>query len=216
MNTVPVPSAFTSAPPNGIPVEIEPGLLWLRLALPFRLNHVNVYLLDEGNGWLLIDTGPGNAETEAVWSGLLDGGRSSPLRGKPITRIAATHHHPDHVGAAAFLANRTGAPLLMGEIEYLTALHLVHGAVSASEPVRMAFYRQNGVQGPALDHLAGHLDRYRQIVPALPSTFVPLRDGDRVEAVAGTYRCWKWPGMRRPRWFCTTRRATACSSPTRS
>ena len=33
------------------------GVLWVRMPLPFQLNHINLWLLEDGNGWALIDTG---------------------------------------------------------------------------------------------------------------------------------------------------------------
>ena len=188
------PPSLSVAPANGTTIEIAPGLLWLRLALPFRLNHVNVYLVDDGDGWLLGDTGPGNAETEAIWMSLLAGGPDLPLGGRPITRILATHHHPDHLGAAAFLAEQTGAPLLMGETEYLTALNLLTGDQAENEAVRTSFYRRNGVKAEMLATTGGHLARYRSLVPALPSTFQPLRDGDRLTVGGRSYAVLDMPG----------------------
>ena len=178
------PSAFPfpDPPARGQAVEVASGVLWLRLPLPFRLDHVNVYLVEDGAGWLLIDTGAGDAPTVALWAELLEGDADGPLQGRPITRILVTHHHPDHVGAAAFLAARTGAELLMGETEYLIALNATSGNAADAVATRLAFYRRNGVAAPQLDAAQGHVARYRELVPGLPSTFRPLRPGDRVHA----------------------------------
>jgi glyoxylase-like metal-dependent hydrolase (beta-lactamase superfamily II) len=174
------PQPLSSPPPNGRTVEIEPGVLWLRLALPFRLNHVNVYLVEDRDGWLLVDTGPGDAATVAAWTRLLDD-KDGPLKGKPITRIVATHFHPDHVGAAAFLCGRTGAALLMSEVEYLTALNYLSGDAIEAVDLRTALYRSNGASPGQCEAARDHVARYRSLVPALPAEFVPLRSGDRVE-----------------------------------
>lgn len=87
---------FETPPPNGTPIEIAPGLLWLRLALPFRLDHVNVYALRDGPGYAILDTGIFDEATIAVWTALLDGF----LAQAPITRIIVSHFHPDHAGMA--------------------------------------------------------------------------------------------------------------------
>ena len=83
-------------------VEVTPGVLWLRLKLPFRLNHVNIYLLADHDGWAAIDAGFGNEESIAAWTALLDG----PLAHVKITRLIVTHSHPDHVGLAEDAAQR--------------------------------------------------------------------------------------------------------------
>lgn len=76
-------------------IELAPGIFWARLALPFLLDHVNIYFIEDGDGWALIDTGLGDKATQAAWQSFLDG----MLRERPLTRIIATHFHPDHVGA---------------------------------------------------------------------------------------------------------------------
>jgi len=67
-------------------VEIMPGLLWVRLKLPFRLNHVNIYLLADGDGWAMVDSGFGNEETIAAWTALFEG----PLAHVKISRLILT------------------------------------------------------------------------------------------------------------------------------
>ena len=79
--------------PNEV-VEVTPGVLWARLKLPFRLNHVNIYLLADGDGWAMVDSGFGNEESIAAWTALFEG----PLAHVKITRLIVTHSHPDHVG----------------------------------------------------------------------------------------------------------------------
>lgn len=179
--SLPDPAPFSTPPAQGAAIEVAPGVLWLRLALPFRLNHVNIYLVEDDTGWLLIDTGAGDAATLALWTALLDD-EAGVLRGRPVARILVTHHHPDHVGAAAFLANRTEAALLMGEVEYLTGLNLVRGDIPEETTVRSRFYLRHGLDAGQLAETSGHLDRYRSIVPDLPSTFRPLRHDDIISA----------------------------------
>src|SRR4029077_5208783 len=80
-------------------VEVRPGVLWVRLKLPFRLNHVNIYLLADGDGWAMVDSGFGNEESIAAWTALFEG----PLRHVKVTRLIVTHSHPDHVGLAGWI-----------------------------------------------------------------------------------------------------------------
>src|SRR5580700_995751 len=99
---------FASPPEPGKVQEVAPGLLWVRIPLPFQLNHINVYLIDDGDGWAVLDTGIGNDATRAVWEALVAG----PLAGRRLTRLIVTHFHPDHIGLAGWLAERFDLPLL--------------------------------------------------------------------------------------------------------
>ncbi len=166
---------FPTPPQAGRTIALAAGLLWLRLALPFRLNHVNIYLLEDGDGWAVIDAGVDDPGTRGAWEAVL----SEALGDKPVTRIFVTHYHPDHVGAAAFLAERTGATVLMGETEYLTArAHLTAG--EADLAAEEAFYRGHGLADEAIGFMRQRLTRYRRVVPALPRRYQPLRAGDRL------------------------------------
>ena len=95
-------------PGEGEAIEVADGILWMRLPLPMALDHVNVFALDDGDGWSVIDTGFDTRRSRAIWETLLSG----PLRGKPVTRIIATHHHPDHIGLAGWFQTAHGATLL--------------------------------------------------------------------------------------------------------
>ena len=83
------------------------------MPLPFQLDHINLWLVDEGDGWTVVDTGIGNAATRALWDKLLEG--------KKVKRVLVTHYHPDHAGNAAWLCQRHGVELWMTQGEYLTA-----------------------------------------------------------------------------------------------
>ena len=166
---------FAAPPAFGETLEIAPGLHWLRLPLPFRLNHVNVYLIESPGGWTIVDAGADTPEARACWEGVLDG----LLAGRPVERLIVTHYHPDHVGAAAWLCGRTGASLVMGETEYLTArVHrlMTPGDAEAERP----FYRAHGLAPDQLARMGQRLGRYRSVVPDLPTRYVPLRAGDRL------------------------------------
>ena len=69
-------------PVPGASVEIAPGVWWLRMALPFALNHINVWLLEDGDGWTVVDTGLSNESTRAHWDQAL----AARLGGRPVRR----------------------------------------------------------------------------------------------------------------------------------
>jgi glyoxylase-like metal-dependent hydrolase (beta-lactamase superfamily II) len=174
---------FPAPPPPGSVIEVAPGILWLRLALPYRLDHVNVYLIEDGAGWAVIDTGLDNAETRAAWDALLAG----PLRGRPLTRILVTHYHPDHMGLAGWLSGRFDLPLLMSQTEYLVSLniHLDPGALNA-EPYR-SFYRSHGLDSDTTERLLTSGHRYLRMISGLPRTFRRLIAGERLRIGERTF-----------------------------
>ena len=90
----PLRHPYEVPPEPGQAIELAEGVIWLRMPLPMVLDHVNVYALDDGDGWTVIDTGFDSRKTRAIWRDVLDG----PLQGKPVKRVLVTHHHPDHIG----------------------------------------------------------------------------------------------------------------------
>src|SRR6185312_10315084 len=99
---------YEEAPETGTAVELAPGILWTRIPLPFRLNHVNIYLIEDGDGWAVLDTGIGNSATKEIWETIVSGA----LAGRRLTRLIVTHYHPDHIGLAGWLCEKYGLPLL--------------------------------------------------------------------------------------------------------
>lgn len=165
-----------AAPTPGTLTEVTPGVLWLRLALPFRLNHVNVYLLEDGDGWAVVDTGIDDAPTRAAWQAVMAG----PLAGQRLTRLIATHFHPDHFGAGAWLMAEHGLPLHMSAGEYLTSALLQHDPVTPERPAYRAFYRSHGLDETATDRILGQGHRYLRMVSGLPDSYRRLAGGDRI------------------------------------
>ena len=86
----------------GETLEVAPGIHWLRMPLPFALNHINLWLLKDGDGWTVVDTGVDTAEVRGHWEAVFEG----LLDGRPIRRLIVTHFHPDHIALAGWLAGR--------------------------------------------------------------------------------------------------------------
>jgi glyoxylase-like metal-dependent hydrolase (beta-lactamase superfamily II) len=158
------------------PVPVADGILWVRTALPFALDHINLWLIDDGDGWAVIDTGVGNAATKALWEGLLAG----PLAGRPVRRLIVTHFHPDHIGQAGWLVEATGAEALMTRTEWLTAKALFHddspGFVDAGERLD----RLAGLNEALTRERRGRGNLYRRGVRPPPPSFTRLQAGDRL------------------------------------
>jgi glyoxylase-like metal-dependent hydrolase (beta-lactamase superfamily II) len=167
---------FNEWPKQQLTTEIAPGVLWMRISLPFRLDHVNTYLLEDGPGWTIIDTDIGNAETQALWEHVL----SNLIGCRPIGRVIVTHCHPDHAGMAGWLCDRTGAQLYMSHSEYLTSLTTqLRPDILESEPYR-SFYLNHGLAPDVTARLLGAGHDYLRMLTGLPRTFRRLIAGETI------------------------------------
>lgn len=173
------------APPAGGTVrEIAPGILWARFPLPFALDHVNLWLLADGPGWLAVDAGFNNAECRELWDALLAG----PLAGAPLMRLLVTHMHPDHMGLAGWLVTRTGAEFLASQADWLSARMLtVDHSPDLIDSYR-AFYRAAGIDGELHETLSQRGNAYKRSVALVPPRYRRVRAGDEI-AIGG--RAWR-------------------------
>jgi glyoxylase-like metal-dependent hydrolase (beta-lactamase superfamily II) len=163
-------------------VEIRPGVLWVRLKLPFRLNHVNIYLLADGDGYAMVDAGFGNEETIEAWTKLFDG----PLKGVNITRLIVTHSHPDHVGLAGWIVERFNCPLVMSQVEYLQSVYHQNRGTEERRNAQRLFFRRHGMDESLTEKLLGRGQDYLKRVSVLPPSYRRISHGDDV--VIGTRR----------------------------
>ncbi len=154
--------------------EVAPGVLWMRLPLPMKLDHVNVYALDEGDSWTLVDTGFASGRSKSIWRRLLDG----PLQGKPVSRVVVTHHHPDHVGLAGWFQAEFGAELLMTRTAWLFARMLLLDEQPVPSAETLAFYKSAGMAPDILAARAGERPfNFADVVAPMPLGFTRLKDG---------------------------------------
>ena len=140
-----VRTVATPPPPPGEAVLLAPGVLWLRMPLPMRPDHVNLYALEDGDAWTVIDTGIDSGRTRAIWRALLDG----PLQGRPVRRVLATHHHIDHMGLAGWFVER-GAELLTSRTAWLMARMQVLDVQERPTEQALAFWRTAGMPAAML------------------------------------------------------------------
>jgi len=132
------------APPrSGEALAIAPGVWWLRMPLPFALDHINLWLLEDGPGWAIVDTGYATAETKSLWRRIF----GEHLGRSPVTRVLVTHYHPDHIGLADWLTRRCRVPLWITEKEWLyarvmTKARMISRHCAARSPVARGLARR--------------------------------------------------------------------------
>jgi glyoxylase-like metal-dependent hydrolase (beta-lactamase superfamily II) len=168
---------FPEPPAPGETIEVAPGILWARIALPFRLNHINIYLVEDGDGWAVLDTGIGNDATRAAWDALLKG----PLSGRPLTRLIVTHYHPDHIGLAGWLCEQFSLPLLTSQTSYLACLNVSLSPGALDAKIYRDFYLRHGMDEATTQRVAVQGHAYLKMVSALPPTFLRLVAGDTLK-----------------------------------
>ena len=168
---------WETPPQEGEAIEVAEGVLWMRLPLPMALDHVNIYALDEGDSWTIIDTGFDSKRSRAIWADLMAG----PLGGKPISRLIVTHHHPDHVGLAGWFQEEHGAELWTTRTAWLFArmLQLDEQAVPRQETLE--FYRRCGMDEEIYNERKSERPfNFADVVAPMPLGFRRIKQDDVV------------------------------------
>jgi glyoxylase-like metal-dependent hydrolase (beta-lactamase superfamily II) len=173
-----------SRPPAGEGHALAPGVAWVRLPLPYALDHINVWLLADGDGWTLVDTGQGDAPTRAAWERL----SRSLLEGRPVRRVVVTHHHPDHVGLAGWMAESWRSELWCTRTEWLAAREGTLAALGEQQGLASAFYARAGVPQAAISALREWCRAYPAVVSPVPPSFRRLADGDELAVDGSLWR----------------------------
>lgn len=167
---------FETPPSVGEATEVAPGVLWIRMPLPFSLSHINLWAIADGERWTLVDAGLRSPETEAAWGQLLEGA----LGGRAIERLVVTHMHPDHVGMAGWITRRTGCRLWMTRLEYLTCRLLVADTGRDAPPDGTHFYRRAGWDNNALEHYRERFGEFGKAIYALPDSYRRIVDTETI------------------------------------
>jgi glyoxylase-like metal-dependent hydrolase (beta-lactamase superfamily II) len=167
---------WSDAPASGGAREVAPGLLWLRMPLPFALDHINVWLCADAAHWVQVDCGYGDAATRALWEQHFE----TTFAGRPLSRVIATHYHPDHLGNAAWLATRWNCAVAMPLAEYLTAHAIVDERAGYGWNATCELFRAHGLEPEHVAALAARGNQFRRGVPELPQQHQRLVPGDDV------------------------------------
>jgi glyoxylase-like metal-dependent hydrolase (beta-lactamase superfamily II) len=167
-------------PPTGSEaIEVAKGILWMRLPLPMKLDHVNVYALDEGDSWTIVDTGFDSRKTREIWAEIMAG----PLQGKPISRVLVTHHHPDHIGLAGWFQSEHGAELWTTRTAWLLGRMLLLDKTEKQTEETLKFYRSAGMDAEIYAKRAEERPfNFADVVAPLPLGFHRIKQGDTIRA----------------------------------
>lgn len=181
---------FAESPPTGETVEIVPGILWTRIPLPFRLDHVNVYLIEDDGGWTVVDTGIADEATRDVWRALVSG----PLAGRRLTKLIVTHFHPDHIGLAGWLCEEFGIPLLTSQTSYLGCINISLSPGAFEAKPYQDFYLRHGMSEESAQRVSTQGHNYLRMVSPLPLTFSRLVAGDTIRLGGRTFDVYSGDG----------------------
>jgi glyoxylase-like metal-dependent hydrolase (beta-lactamase superfamily II) len=168
--------AFDRRPETGDTMPVAPGVFWLRMHLPFSLSHINLWLLEDDDGWTIVDTGVDVEECRETWTRTMAG----RMQDRALRRILVTHLHPDHVGCAGWLADHSGAPLWMTRDEYLLARVLVADTGRPAPEEGDRFYRGAGFEPRQMNFYHKMFGMFGRFVHALPESFHRIQDGDSI------------------------------------
>ena len=163
-------------PLPGEAIPVAPGIWWIRMPLPFALDHINLWILEDGDGFTLVDTGFGVDATFELWEKHFSG----VMAGRAVKNIVVTHYHPDHVGAAAWLVEKTGAPFWMTAAEYLSAHAAREDFGGFDRENTIELYVRNGLPREVVPDAARKGKGYSRGVPGMPKRYRRMMHGDKL------------------------------------
>ncbi|MFN0039736.1 MAG: MBL fold metallo-hydrolase [Burkholderiales bacterium] len=181
---LPMTYPFHDAPAGGTVRQVAPGVYWLRMPLPFALDHINLWLLQDGQSWTAVDCGLAVTETRAHWERIF----TEVIGQAGLSRVLVTHFHPDHMGNASWLTQRFAVPLWATESEYLTA-HAQYGGQSGyGSEATARLFSEHGLDAEMVNGIAGRGNTYRKIVDEPPHQFMRILEGDELRIGAHRWR----------------------------
>jgi len=163
---------FKDVPARGETIVVAEGVHWMRMPLPYALDHINVWAIDDGDGWALVDTGVRTEQTADAWRLLMS--RATDRRG--LTRVFVTHMHPDHIGMAGWLTRKFSVRLWMSRGEYLSCRAMVSDTGREAPPDAIDFYRRAGWSDVAIETYRTRFGNFGKHIHALPDSYVRLQD----------------------------------------
>ncbi len=180
----PITYPFEQQPAPGEARELAPGIFWVRMPLPFELNHINLWLIEEDDGWTLVDTGLNLDDIKRHWESVL----AAHCRTKPVSRIVVTHCHPDHLGLARWLGEKTGAGTWITQGEMLNACAWFHQLPNYDVDGMVGFFRRHGLDETRAAMFFDRGPTYRGRVDGLPTEYRRLMEGDLLRIGGNDWR----------------------------
>lgn len=159
-------------PEPGTPFEVAPGVFWVRFDMPISLDHINIWLLEDGDGWTVVDTCLDFPEARAQWRRLFSGF----MQNRPIKRIICTHMHPDHIGLAGWLCQTFKCDLYMAREEFLMGHLLMSYTGQPAPDVALDFYRKAGFSEKQLTSYRARFGSFGKLTTRLPDAYQQLVD----------------------------------------
>lgn len=169
-------------------IEVAPGLFWVRMPLPFALNHINLWLVEDGDGWTIVDTGLWLDETKANWRKIFAEKKVGAEYGKPVKKVVVTHFHPDHMGLAGWMCEEFNAPLWTTRTEWLMCRMLGMDTEAANHSSVARFYASHGLDPEIAGQMFAKGNSYRERTMPAPTGYTRLTDGQEIE-IGG--RAWR-------------------------
>ncbi len=164
-------------PTTGSAIELAPGVLWIRMPLPFQLSHINVWAIKDNDGWALVDTGIWSTDTAAAWHQVF----ADVFAGRAVTRVFVTHMHPDHIGMAGWLTRKFNCRLWISRLEYFSCRMLGADTGREAPEAGVRFYRMAGWDDDAMERYRTRFGAFGKLIYALPDSYRRLLDGEVID-----------------------------------
>ena len=177
LSPLPLSFPFTEIPKTGAHQQVANEVYWCRHQLPFALDHINTWLLQDHDKWVIVDTGVSDERSQDGWKRILDDG----LGGSEISKIIVTHYHPDHIGNADWLSNRTNTSVWMSPTEFLTAHAVFEGAATHTTRAVGKLFQAHGLPDEEIGNVAAKGDHYKELVRSLPTSFLRITNGEKLD-----------------------------------
>jgi glyoxylase-like metal-dependent hydrolase (beta-lactamase superfamily II) len=177
-------------PEPGRALEVAPGVKWIRMVLPFALDHINLWLLrdtlDGREGWTVVDCCIARDESRAQWEQVFE----NELEGLPVLRVIVTHMHPDHIGLADWLCQKWNVTLWISATDYNVARLASQSTTGFGGESAAAYFASHGMTDPeSLEKIRGRSSYYVNLVPSVPAHYRRLLDGQAITIGGQQWRC---------------------------
>ncbi len=163
-------------PAPGKTYEVADGVFWIRMPMPGRLDHINVWLLRDGDGWAIVDTGINTEDIQGWWEVIFE----KHLAGRPVKRVFATHLHNDHTGLAGWLTRRWDVELWMSQAEFFMCRVMAADGPADVPEDAIRFYKRAGFEKRWIEIYRSRFGKFGSGISQLPAGYRRVIDEDVV------------------------------------